>query len=406
MPASFPPVAPDSRVVIVGGGVAALEAVLAVRALGADRLHLVLVTADPVFRYRPLSVLTPFEHDPMPELRLSALAATENAELIVGTVASVDTDAKLVRTAPGSVIPYDLLLVALGASPIMAIPGALTFGGQRDIPAIQELLAEIDAGAARSIAFAFAGGPAWPFPLAELALMTANHARRRGLPTEVSFVTPESEPLSLFGPAASAATRTLMEDLEIAVHTNHYPVAFSGEQLELVPQGELAADRCVTIPRLMGPGLPGLPQDDMGFIPIGRHAEVIGVNDVFAAGDATTFPVKHGGLASQMADAAAEVIAARAGGAVTPHPFRPVVRGLLLAGKVGERMVAEISGSEGDPGPPEPVTLWSTPAKLYGRYIGPYLERHIGVSAAAPEGPGVMPVDVEVDPRAVPLRPR
>ncbi len=312
----------------------------------------------------------------------------------------------LVRTAPGGVIPYDVLIACLGAAPIMAVPGAVTFGGPRDIPAIQELLAEIDAGSANSIAFAYGGGPAWPFPLAELALLTATHTRRRGLPAEVAFVTPESEPLSMLGPAASATTRELMTGLGITIHTDRYPVAFSGDRLSLVPHGELAADRCVSIPRLVGPGLPGLPQDDMGFIPIGRHAEVIGVNDVFAAGDATTFPLKHGGIASQEADAAAEVIAARAGAPITPQPFRPVVRGLLLAGRFGARMQTELSGGGGDPEPPEPVTLWSTPAKLYGRFIGPYLERHAGVRATADEpGDGTLEVDVEIDPAAQPLRP-
>lgn len=406
MTASFPPIAPDARVVIVGGGVAALEATLALRALGADRLELVIVSADPVFRYRPLSVLTPFDHDPAPEVPLSALAASERAELIVGEVSAVDTDARIVRTAPGGVIPYDVLIACLGAAPIMAVPGAVTFGGPRDIPAIQELLAEIDAGSAKSIAFAYGGGPAWPFPLAELALLTATHARRRGLPAEVAFVTPESDPLSMLGPAASATTRELMTGLCITIHTDRYPVAFSGDRLSLVPHGELAADRCVSIPRLVGPGLPGLPQDDMGFIPIGRHAEVIGVNDVFAAGDATTFPLKHGGIASQEADAAAEVIAARAGAPITPQPFRPVVRGLLLAGRFGARMQTELSGADGDPEPPEPVTLWSTPAKLYGRFIGPYLERHAGVRATAEEpSDGTLEVDVEIDPAAQPLRP-
>ena len=60
----------------------------------------------------------------------------------------------------------------------------------------------------------------------------------------------------------------------------------------------------------------------------------------------------------------------------------------------------------GDPEPPEPVTLWSTPAKLYGRFIGPYLERHAGVRATADEpGDGTLEVDVEIDPAAQPLRP-
>ena len=48
--------------------------------------------------------------------------------------------------------------------------------------------------------------------------------------------------------------------------------------------------------------------------------------DIFAAGDATDQPVKQGGLATQQADAAAELIAAEAGARVTPQPFRRVLR--------------------------------------------------------------------------------
>jgi sulfide:quinone oxidoreductase len=51
---------------------------------------------------------------------------------------------------------------------------------------------------------------------------------------------------------------------------------------------------------------------------------------VYAAGDATDFEIKQGGIACQQADAAAEAIAARAGVAIDPAPFAPVLRGLLL----------------------------------------------------------------------------
>ena len=48
------------RVLIAGGGVAALEAMLALRALAADRVSVVLVAPDREFVYRPLAVAEPF----------------------------------------------------------------------------------------------------------------------------------------------------------------------------------------------------------------------------------------------------------------------------------------------------------------------------------------------------------
>ena len=60
-----------------------------------------------------------------------------------------------------------------------------------------------------------------------------------------------------------------------------------------------------------------------------EHGRVSGIEDVYAAGDATTFPIKQGGLAAQQAVAAAEAIVARHGTDLDPQPFRPVLRGML-----------------------------------------------------------------------------
>jgi len=67
----------------------------------------------------------------------------------------------------------------------------------------------------------------------------------------------------------------------------------------------------VALPQLEGPRLPGLPADGLGFIQIDEHARVVGLDDVYAAGDATDFPIKQGGIATQQADAAVEMIAGR-----------------------------------------------------------------------------------------------
>jgi sulfide:quinone oxidoreductase len=101
-----------------------------------------------------------------------------------------------------------------------------------------------------------------------------------------------------------------------------------------------------------------------------RFGQVDGLDNVWAAGDATTFPVKQGGLAAQMADAAAQAIAARAGAAVTPEPFRPVMRGVLLTGR-GERWMRGPVGD--DEGASERHALFWPPTKIAGRYLSPYL---------------------------------
>ena len=71
----------------------------------------------------------------------------------------------------------------------------------------------------------------------------------------------------------------------------------------------------ITMPRVAGPSVRGLPGSGaQGFLPIDKHCSVPGTGGrVFAAGDAANYPVKHGGLGAQMADAAAAAIAVLAG---------------------------------------------------------------------------------------------
>jgi sulfide:quinone oxidoreductase len=69
---------------------------------------------------------------------------------------------------------------------------------------------------------------------------------------------------------------------------------------------------------------------------------VYGLDAVYAAGDITSFPVKHGGLAAQQADVVAAAIAARAGVAIDPRPLKPVIRGMLLAGDATRFLEAEL----------------------------------------------------------------
>jgi sulfide:quinone oxidoreductase len=90
--------------------------------------------------------------------------------------------------------------------------------------------------------------------------------------------------------------------------------------------------RILALPELMGPSVRGLSIAEHGFIPVTPYGEVRGVPDVYAAGDATDFPVKHGGIAAQQADTAATSIAALAGAHVERKPFHPTIRGLLLTG--------------------------------------------------------------------------
>jgi sulfide:quinone oxidoreductase len=362
------------KVVIAGGGVAALEALMALRELAEERVALELVTPTPEFAYRPLAVAEPFGFGEARRYDVVRIASDHGAVVHIAEIKSVDTAARHVVTWDGRELPFDVLLVAVGARPTTSIPGSVTIQGPGYTGRFCTLLRELDERRVRHVAFAVPPGASWPLPLYELALMTAAHVAERGLrEVRLSLVTPEEAPLELFGIAASETVRELLEERGIELHLSHHPARFEDGELSLVPNDKFSVERVVSLPRLLGPRLAGLPTDANGFIPVDLHGLVQGERDVYAAGDATNSPIKQGGVAAQQADAAAEAIAARAGAPLDPQPFRPVLRGLLLTGSTPRYMKADVSGGRGEDWRVSDHALWWPPSKIAGRRLAPYL---------------------------------
>lgn len=141
-------------------------------------------------------------------------------------------------------------------------------------------------------------------------------------------------------------------------------------QDRLVPgERTLEASAVVALPQLHSAHIAGLTS---GFIPIDAHARVPGLEAVYAAGDATNFSIKQGGLGAQQADAAAEHIAALVGAEVVPQPFHPVLRGKLLTGDESISLRHDVTGGTGE-GEASADYLWWPPHKVAGRYLAAFL---------------------------------
>lgn len=379
------------QILIAGGGVAAIEAVAALRALAGHRPRITVLAPTKDLPPRADAVAAPFGFGMPSALPFEAIQRRAPFDVHAGTLARVNPEARTVVDDAGHELAYDALLVAVGALPLPAVPGAITFTGSASAAAVERILDETS-----RIAFVLPPGSSWSLPVYELAIMAAAELRNRGREPEITVVTSESAPLAVFGEEASAAVAALLDERGIALRTNAHAVAAADGvlALEVGPAGKIAgatreaaaggadgretrvlADRVVALPRLTGPGLVGLPQDRDGFIPVDENARVRGVERVFAAGDATTFALKQGGLAAQQADAAAEAIAADLGAAVRPAPFRPVLRGILLTGGAPLYLRARLT-AEGLPLDRADVSrrpLWSPPGKVAGRYLAPLL---------------------------------
>jgi sulfide:quinone oxidoreductase len=378
-----------TRVTIVGGGVAALEAMIALRRLGEERVTIELVTPTSEWAYRPLVVAEPFGLGSATRYDLVRIARDHGAALHLAGVEAIAPQQRRLRTWDGRTFDYELLLIAIGAQPARSLPGSVTVQGPGYTGRFRTILRELEERRIRRVAFAVPTGASWPLPLYELALMTAARVAERGLRrVELSIVTPEEQPLELFGPAASQAMRALLADRGVHLHTARHAASVHEGALALVPGGSVDADRVVSLPRVRGPFLSGLPHDPEGFIPTDLHGLVDGQRDVYAAGDATTFPIKQGGVATQQADAAAETIAARAGADVEPTPFRPVLRGMLLTGSTSRYLRADVSGTAGDSSSTSEQALWWPPSKIAGRWLAPYLALN-SKELKAPQGVAV-----------------
>ena len=99
---------------IVGGGVAALEALIALRELAEDRVALELITPRAQWDYRPLAVAEPFGLGEVKTYDLVQIARDHGAALHLAGVQSVDAAARTLTTWDGRKLPYEILLVAVG----------------------------------------------------------------------------------------------------------------------------------------------------------------------------------------------------------------------------------------------------------------------------------------------------
>src|SRR5688500_7822472 len=199
------PVTRPLRVAIAGGGFAAAEALLALRALAEERVELELIAPDRRLACRPQATSAVFGDGEVQEFDLGELADSVGARLRDDALRSVAPSARKLALASGGQTDYDALVLATGARARAGVPGAVTFRDQRDVGNVRALLDDVRSGLLHRLVFTAPAGVTWMLPLYELALQAAAEIEEHGLDADVTVVTPEQRPLEVFGPAASAA---------------------------------------------------------------------------------------------------------------------------------------------------------------------------------------------------------
>lgn len=364
------------KVLIAGAGIAGIEAALALRDFAGERVEVDLCDPCREFVFRPFAVSGPYGAATIFRYDLGRLCARCDASLHAAGVVSVDPRRRLAVTRDGARLPYDYLIIATGARLLRAVPGAATFWGVVDEGQVGEVIEGLRAGSLRRVAFTMPRGPSWALPLYELALLAAAElAKVRDRGARIVIVTPEVAPLECFGRRAAEQVGELLEERGVEVITGANPVKFDGGRLRIAQGEGVAADAVISLPRLEGNQIAGIPHDRDGFVDVDERGGAPGMARVFAAGDVTTFPFKQGGIATQQADAATEAIAHDAGAELAPRPFDPILHGVLWSGRE-PRYLHRGPGGDGV----EASSLSERPqasmqnGKVAGRYLAPFFD--------------------------------
>lgn len=363
-----------TRLVIAGGGVAALELVLALRGHAAgDHVHVTLVAPSDVLQpgYDALrDALSGTTH----ALDLAPLGYALEFDLVTSRVVSVDDPAGRVELDDGTFLSYDELVIAAGARRDPLADPAVTFGLGAPDP-VRHLLTGLQDGSTGNVVIAAGPACGWTLPAYELALAVARHPGGR----QVTIASSEPEPLAVFPGAGSRAVAALLADAGIRFFGGCRDFRRTADGVVRYPGSVLMTGDIVTLPELRGPGIAGLPADERGFVCAGPAFDVPSLPGVHVIGDAASSPVKQGGLAAQQAHTVAAGIARRAGvPAVPPTPYRGVLHTTLVHGPApGDRQYLSArlrAGTATCSDVARTAPPWAVGA-LAAPYLGPLLER-------------------------------
>ena len=285
----------DSRtkVLVAGGGVAGLEAILALQAIAPGRFDVELVTPQRHVTSRSLCTGPPFLRATANRAKLAAITAEHGVRLTRDALDLVQPDVHEVLTQGGTRRAYDVLVLALGTKPARSVQGALAFRGLQDLVAVTSALDTVT-----SVAYIASSTSMWTAPLYEVAVQTAAWATHRGKALDVLVVTAEH-----VGESRSAR----LAEAGVSVEGEAVVDRFSGGHLELADGRRVEVGLAVALPHLAGPIVRGMPSRSRdGFTVVDATGQVAGVADIYAVGDMTG----GRGLAFEQARTAAGAIAA------------------------------------------------------------------------------------------------
>ena len=388
----------DSRrhVVVAGAGVAGLETALALQALAPEHVSVELIAPEDEFVYRPLAVAEPFHVGEVRRFPLARLVEAAGAELRNGVLAGVRPDEKLAVLADGKTVEYDVVVLALGARPLAAVPGALTFRGlPEDSEELARLLERVTTRDLRRLVFAVPDG----LDLA-VAALRARHADGR-----VPLRAPDAR-RAHDRHSRGAAARTVRDGGERGDGTS------ARDTRDRPPRRRRSPLRSKTA-RSSSRTAAQSPRTLSSHCRSWRGHPSTGSPRTNAASSAPTStaasPSSPTCTRQAISHSPRSSRAASQPRKPTPSPRRsPPMQGRRCSRARAGRSCADCS-SPGScrgscvtrkraPSLVDTQPLWWPPGKIVGRYLSPFLAEHLGLAATSETAPGdALPVEVAVD---------
>ncbi len=299
------------RIVVLGGGTGGtLIANRLRRRYPEEEMTITVVDQDDRHVYQPGLLFVPFGLlDPDEIVRPRERQLHGGITFLSRAVDSVSTATNAVHLADGSVLGYDLLVVATGAQLLpgetegMTGPGwmekVFTFYSPEGAAALHGALERFEGG--RLVVNVVDLPIKCPVAPLEFAFLADWYFHERGLrdQVEITYVTPLDAAFTK--PVASEALGGLLDEkhIDLVTEFNTGEVDGPGGRLVSYDEREVPFDLLVTVPLHGGADFvarsPGLG-DDLNFVPTDPHTlQSVAAPNVFVLGDAANLPISKAG---------------------------------------------------------------------------------------------------------------
>ena len=304
------------RLVVLGAGTAGTMVVNRLRPLlDADVWDFTVVDQSTEHHYQPGYLFIPFgTYKPADVVKPSEPFMPEGVSLVAGEIDRVEPEANQVLLVDGTVLGYDQLVIATGATPRpdqttgMDGPGwretVFDFYSLEGASALADYLADWEGG--RLVIHITEMPIKCPVAPLEFAFLADSWFREKGMRSDVELVYVTPLDGAFTKPVAARHLGEMLADRGIELETDFYIERVDGPERKIVSfdEREVSFDLLVTVPLNMGADFvarSGLG-NELNFVPVDHGTFLSNAHDnIFAIGDAADLPTSKAGSVAHFA---------------------------------------------------------------------------------------------------------